>query len=335
MSSPDSRNNSYFERLTFGGHYQRMWKIYSEQYKVFLTLSAVVLVPSIIIMTILAHFVGESIFSDSKDIDPTDPNATTSFIAVHMHAFLVMSSVSALFSMVFTAVGRGAMIRAVAEMYLGANPDWKACLAMGAKRFCALLCSGFVIVGVIFAMALVPGALFGIAVATKSALLFLLAFIAYVAFFVGYFYVLIAASLVFPAIVIENVSALGGVKRALDLVQNRWCSVFCLTFLIAIANGIVSKILQTIILGSNPWALLTPSGVLVTYVPAIFVLPAITILNTVIYLNLRIDKEGMNVDVVRRDVLSDGLAAYGIVDLDDSGKAYHANLESAKIISNV
>jgi hypothetical protein len=250
------------------------------------------------------------IASTTEDEDNTQSESdVAALLTEHLPVFLSMIAIQTCVFVLLSIAGRGGMIRAVAEIYLGVTPEWLACLKVGANYFWALLCSGFVIMLVVLAMALVPALFVGIAAATDSGFAFFLVALAYVAFLVGYVYVLICSIIVFPVIVVENKGPIEGVKRAVSLVQGSWCDVFCVLFIFQVCTTAISALLQNIILGQDPLAVFTPMGVVISYLPQLMFLPATQILQTVVYFNLRIQKEGLNSEVLSREVIECGASA--------------------------
>jgi hypothetical protein len=183
------------------------------------------------------------------------------------------------------------------------------------------------------AMDLLLLAFVGAAVAFNTGVLYVLAFLAGVACLSAVMYLSLCTYLIFPAIVVEDLSALGGVKRAIELIQNRWCYVFGMVFSYLLVVDIGGGIIQKLILGTDPTAAFSPIGVLVSFLPQIFFLPALVILQTLLYLNLRIDKEGLNFAVLNRDVLG-GVEAYSSVDSDETQSKFFDGA-AAKVIDSI
>ena len=122
MSLPDG---DPFRFLTFGGTLSRTFRLFFEHADVFLTLSAVVMIPFVVI--VVTYF----LVAVSLAIREAEAEATGSYFGFYPHHIPMLATVlgfQILTYAVVTILGRGAMCRAVAEAYLGQTPDWKLCL---------------------------------------------------------------------------------------------------------------------------------------------------------------------------------------------------------------
>jgi hypothetical protein len=77
-----------------------------------------------------------------------------------------------------------------------------------------------------------------------------------------------------PAIVVENFGTTGSLKRSYNLVSGKWCYVFCIVFIFLVK----------------------------AVIPSLFYVPLFAPMQTVMYFNLRVEKEGMNADVLLREM---------------------------------
>ena len=135
------------------------------------------------------------------------------------------------------------------------------------------------------------------------------------------FYCMVRFTLMFPAIVVEDLSAIQGLKRSWELSQGAFCDIFCVLFSAGFVVAIASNLLVKIVAGSDPLAAFQPLGLSVCKLLSIFVAPFMAILTTVLYFNLRIHKEGMNQQVLARELVTKETAVYqnvSTLDLDDN-----------------
>lgn len=130
-------------------------------------------------------------------------------------------------NLLLTTYGSGAMIHAVATIYLGMTPDWKACLMEAVLHQTSLLIPTFLLVGILMLLIIVPAYLFWITFFSDSERAVTRGILAVPVIAVCCFYILTCFALIFPSIMIENKSAVGGIRRAFELARGHWCSTFC------------------------------------------------------------------------------------------------------------
>jgi hypothetical protein len=117
-------------------------------------------------------------------------------------------------------------------------------------------------------------------------------------------YLSVAWFVITPAIVIEGHGAFGCFKRSMNLVSGSWCYVFC-TFVIIYVFMIASQFIwSATFAGGNDAShtLFSVWGSAVSLVHAIIYAPVFAIMKTVMYINLRVEKEALNADVLARDL---------------------------------
>merc|ERR1712224_750433 len=137
----------------------------------------------------------------------------------------------------------------------------------------------------------------------SNALITLMIFVVIVALLVFQIYVFVCMIILSPAIVIENLGPIDGIKRTWELAQNNRCYIFCTLlcfgFIYNISILIISGTIANFV-GND--AVFSPWGIFVSMLPTIIYLPLTYILKTVVYLNIRVQQEGMNHDVLTDDL---------------------------------
>mmetsp|Transcript_11958 Transcript_11958/g.22864 ORF Transcript_11958/g.22864 Transcript_11958/m.22864 type:complete len:157 (+) Transcript_11958:656-1126(+) len=101
-----------------------------------------------------------------------------------------------------------------------------------------------------------------------------------------------------PAIVVEKAGVVDCLKRSFYLVAGNWCYVFCIYFiviLITFPGQMIWNALVTKIFGSTEF---TSMGCFGSLLWMILLCPIVVICQTVMYFNLRVQKEGLNADVL-------------------------------------
>jgi hypothetical protein len=91
-------------------------------------------------------------------------------------------------------------------------------------------------------------------------------------------------------------------KRSWNLVSDHWCSVFGI-WLIMFAIGTGLHLLWSHFFTANAY---TISGAIVGSIPSFIVNPIMAVMMAVVYINLRIEKEGLNTEAFSRDLGIEG-----------------------------
>mmetsp|Transcript_38153 Transcript_38153/g.43549 ORF Transcript_38153/g.43549 Transcript_38153/m.43549 type:complete len:370 (-) Transcript_38153:141-1250(-) len=325
-----------FQRLTVGATFSRTLNIFTKRFDIFLLISLLVYVPLVAMSVTVFGYIGSSLhtlmdtmglsnrylqqsnyYSNNESVltDDTyhindnndqasdlDPAAFQDF-ATQLFSIAGQLFVEMLLFLIFAVVAEVAMIYAVGQLYVNRDPRFSECLKKGFSKWCTLFgASMLVLLGLQFGNLILLSILVTFSHASIT-LYFLLAFVVYVAWFVFLIYVFVPLVILSPSIVIENLGPIDGIKRAWDLAQSNRCYIFCTVFcfgliynlLILIINGIVVSV-------AGKEATFSAWGVLVSMLPAIIYLPLVCILKTIVYLNIRVQREGMN-----RGVLIDNL----------------------------
>ena len=233
-----------YERLTVPQMFSKALEIFQHRYHTFLALSSMVTVPMMVFGVGISLYVFsalkdvmesvEKFEKDQKEMNPyVDPDANNELIASdlqaianavlnHLGFFVSILVFQTIVFSVLTIAGRGAMIRATAELYANpaAEPHWLQCFRLGLSRFCSLFCAGFLMSFGFVALYGIPMLLFyagyvGLGVLTILVFPFVL------------FYCMVRFTLMFPAIVVEDLSAIQGLKRSWELSQGAFCDIFC------------------------------------------------------------------------------------------------------------
>ena len=108
---------------------------------------------------------------------------------------------------------------------------------------------------------------------------------------------------------VEGLGALASLKRSWELSSGSWCYVFC-TFLICYFFMIVVQLIWSYIFlgGINDVGktMFSVAGSIAAIIPAVIFVPIFSIMMTLMYLNMRIEKEGLNADVLTRNMGDSG-----------------------------
>ena len=280
VSSSSLFDPSYdlFQRLSLDESLRRTISVYCAGLVVFTQIASLIVLLNAIIWTVLLIVLLKPIFNIDNGSDFTDPT----YMVEHIGAFNALMLIKMVIGMMIGAVGNGAMIRAVADIYLKRQPNLKDCLLVGFQRGCTILTASFL--GII-----------GISIG--SLLLF-----------VPGIYLAVVWFAVNPVIVIEGYGLCSAFRRSMNLVSGSWCYVFCTVMIVFIITMIIQMVWSAVVVGGNDagHTLFSIYGSIVAIMPTIITGPSLGILMTIMYINLRIEKEGLNADLLARNLGESG-----------------------------
>ena len=250
-------------------------KIYRSRFSVLIKAVAVVLAP----VFVLGAFIRLSVPSGDEDFfDATQPGTTPDIEAGDVWAFLAGAVLITILSFIASQVATGACFKAVSGAYLDEEPDWRESLRFARSRLGSLLWLSFILV-----VLLVP---------------------AFLACIVPGVYLWGAWAVATPVLLFDDVKGFGALGRSLQLVKGRWWPTAGVLVLVAILTGIVQLVLVGLAAGlvsvsDNEVAAAaadaiaqTASGALTTPLSAAVI--------TVLYFDLRVRKEGFDLELMAR-----------------------------------
>ncbi|MBW3668867.1 MAG: hypothetical protein KY443_06600 [Actinobacteria bacterium] len=218
---------------------------------------------------------------DIAAIESTDPvTGMPEFDWGILWAFVAGALVFGLAYFLASQLATAASFRVVSAGYLGEDVEWRDSLRFAVGRLRSLVWLSFllaVFIGVGFLLCIVPGVyLFG------------------------------AYAVAVPVLLLEELRGRAAMKRSRALVSGRWWPVVAVIFLGMLLAQIVSSVLTgifTIPLGSadNEVASILGNAVGST-LSAVVVTPFTAAVTTVVYFDLRVRKEGFDLELLAREV---------------------------------
>ncbi len=208
---------------------------------------------------------------------------------------------SGLLGLLGAVVVTGALTWFIAEYYVGRTPKAAAAVTFGLRRTPTTIGSYFLsfLVSMVAAIpAIVVGA---IGIATDAVLLIVLAGIL---FFVAFFWIFIRLSCAVPAIIVERLGAAAALKRSFGLVKGYFWKVLgtllVTNLLIGIVAGVISAIITGILgaLGGGNKGFEFVWQALGGTVAAAITTPVSAAVAVLLYMDLRIRKEGFDLEVL-------------------------------------
>jgi hypothetical protein len=206
-----------------------------------------------------------------------------------------------LIQLVGAMLAAAGVMRAVAEVYLGSRPDWRATLAIAGRRLPAVLITGVLIVGAIGALTVGLWLLTGLTAASSGGG----GFVVTLAFLVSVLVVpwlAVSWSLAIPVLVIENANPAGALARSFNLVRGRWWPTFgaILTawLIVVILSSIASRILGAFLPAGDNVA----AGLVISTGISVITTPFMVVVLAVLYFDLRGRREHFDLGRLATDI---------------------------------
>jgi hypothetical protein len=235
----------------------------------------VVLPTQILVNVIQVSALPEGVKSSySFEPTPTFTSDRTSLSGRETATFVTGFVIALLINALAGKLAQAACFRAVTDAYLGEGSDWRSSLRFALRRLLAVvavsvLSTIFIALGTI--ACLVPGI-----------------------YLWGAFFVAV------PALLVEGIRPMRALGRSRELVRGRWWGTFGVALLGYLLVAIVGATLSGVVLGlafSSP-AQNTVAGftlsVIATTVSSMLTTPAVAAFATVLYIDLRVRKEGFD-----------------------------------------
>ena len=218
-----------------------------------------------------------------RPIDTGNPSVDTHAVAGWVAGMITAQALSALAFLIASA----AVLRAVSVAYLGGEPEWRDSLRAATARLRSLIWLGFLMGGGLFFAAL--------------------------ALFIPFIWLGVAWSVAFPVLIAEGQRGTGALRRAFHLVRGRWWPTFgalLLAFMFQFFLGLVLGIPLGILTansntGSTLAIVLTS---LVSIVSSVITTPFMAAVLVLIYFDLRVRKEGFDLELLSQGVGIPGVA---------------------------
>ena len=251
-------------------------KIYRARFSVLVKSVAVVLGPVFALSAIVRLSIpaGEDLFATSQ------PGATPDLEVDQLWAFVAGTLVIGLLAFLASQIATGACFKSVSGAYLDEQPDWRESLRFARSRFGALLWLSILLV-----VLLVP---------------------AFLACLVPGMYLYVAWSVAAPVLLVEDIRGRSALKRSRQLVKGRFWPTVAVLLLVAILTGIVQAIFLGILAGlvsvtGNEVAQALADAIGQTAASALTT-PLSAAVLTVLYFDLRVRKEGFDLELLARRI---------------------------------
>jgi hypothetical protein len=251
-------------------------KICARNWRTLLKAVLVVLVPVMIVSSILTADYTVSSLDFSANADQTPEEALE-----ELNQYLGGFAIGTLLQLLAVLLASAACFRAIAQAYLGDTPDWRASLSYAWHRAPSLLLITLLYgLGVLLGMLLliVPG-----------------------------IWLYLAWAFAVPVLLVEGLRGRKALGRSFELVKGRWWRTFGVIVVGFLLASIVSAIMQGafligIIFEPDNDLLKVVLNAIGTTVAFAIVTPFQAALVTVVYFDLRIRKEGFDLELLARGI---------------------------------
>ncbi len=274
------------------------FKIYTRHWRSLMLLVGAVVVPAgIASYLILNAAVPPDLTRQLNDpapvIDEALLNDMLRFLGAALAAAVIQSAAAVLAS--------AGSVRAVAEIYLGIEPDWRRSLRTAAGRLPSILIAGLLMIAAIFALSGGVWLLVAVTASTSNggsalAALSLFAWLVLVPWLV------ISWAPAIPVLVVEKTSPPGALSRSFGLVRGRWWPTFgtllTTSLIVAVLSGIASRIIQSFLPDGGGLI----GGMAVSVAIAVATTPFVVCVLAVLYFDLRTRHEPFDLVRLAADV---------------------------------
>jgi hypothetical protein len=225
----------------------------------------------------------------------------TSLTNEEQWAIIAASVVVGLISVITVIAATAACLKVVSDTYMGESSDAGSSLAFATRRLHSLVWVLFLTVLIVFAI--------GVVAVVTGLFLGPLAIV----FVVPVIWLYIAWSFATPALLVEDARGRAALGRSFNLVRGRWWPVFGTLFLGFLIAGLVGAgieaVLTPIVSGTDSLTTAVLLDAVVRSISAIVTTPFSAALVGIIYFDLRVRKEGFDVQLLAQRIGSPASAA--------------------------
>jgi hypothetical protein len=238
----------------------------------------VVALPLNVVNTLITASTSENAFNLDSNTGGSEISTGT-----ELAGFLLTTTLSVVLMTLATA----ACFRAVSGVYLGEQPTVAGSLSFAASRVLPLIG-----LSILYFLGLIP---------------------AFVALVIPFIWLSVAWSVSFPALLSEGIGPVAALGRSFRLVKGRWWPTFgallVMYLLVAVISGILGALLgATLIAAVDNEAVAAVFYTIINTLSSLITLPLMASVLTVIYFDLRVRKEGFDLQLLARGVGQDGSA---------------------------
>lgn len=263
-------------RLSVSEIWSQTWAVFMKRYELFLIIASLSYIMIIIIY-------GATVTA-SGDMNDAELHHRSGLVFVELCIYHLIN-----------IIGHAAMSRAVGEVYMGRVPILHECLMQGLQVCCPLV-GVWTIVTVAFLVAyyiiLVFAIVFNSMTSNGTDSFFALVF--FLGSIFGVLFVMGMTSLVTPTATIEKRGVIGILQRDVHLVSQNVFFVVVTIVVLDVIRIIVDILIKAIFFGTDADMIYSVTGVMISKVTVLLFAPLLSIMQTLVYFNIRIENEGFN-----------------------------------------
>ncbi|HYX80517.1 MAG TPA: hypothetical protein VE976_07905 [Actinomycetota bacterium] len=261
----DVQGPAAFRPRTVGEILQAAFQLYARHWQNLIALVAFVVIPLSLLQSLISQQLILNGFT-SEQLANGQVEVTTP-----LFASLAASAVVAILSTIIWTVVLGAVTLAAAGTYLGRDLDIAASYRFGFSRFWSI-----VWVAILMGLAIVAG---------------------FILFVIPGFFILTRLAVSVPALIVEDRRGTGALSRSWNLVRGHGWNVFGAIFVALLISTLVSGIL------TSPFSGWLSAGI-ASAIASVITTPFTALVGIVVYLDLRVRKEGLDAATLERDLAS-------------------------------
>jgi hypothetical protein len=307
---PSQVGSGRFRSMSVGEWLDATFTLYRRNFALIASISAVVQIPYALLTWLLFELTGVATFVRSPFASLGAQSITQAQAQQLLNSYLgvlvVTLGLLLLSLLIVVPLGEAATTRAVSDRYLDRPSSLLSAYRAAWGRLGALIAMILILI-LVYAGSLAVVILFTalLAAAGAGGLGALLAVIAFIGLVPVLIMIYVRTVVAVPAIVLERVSGWGGLKRSWQLIGGRFWPTFGRMLLLVLITSIISGVVSTIF--QVPGNLIAPNNSFVFEqvagaIAAVFVGPITYIGVTLLYYDIRIRKEGFDIEMLARSL---------------------------------
>jgi len=296
--------------MSVGEWLDATFTLYRRNFALIASISAVVQIPYALLTWLLFELTGVATFVRSPFASLGGQSITQAqaqqLLNSYVGILVVTLGLLLLSLLIVVPLGEAATTGAVSDRYLDRPSSLLSAYRAAWSRLGALIAMILILI-VVYAGSLAVVILFTalLGAAGAGGLGALLAVIAFVGLIPVLIMIYVRTVVAVPAIVLERVSGWGGLKRSWQLIGGRFWPTFGRMLLLVLITSIISGVVSTIF--QVPGNLIAPNNSFVFQqvagaIAAVFVGPITYIGVTLLYYDIRIRKEGFDIEMLARSL---------------------------------
>jgi|GEM_PF-287605 len=235
--------------------------------------------------------------------DPTQPGLDPTVTASEVWAFVAGILLVVVVSFIASTLATAACFKAVSDAYLGGEPNWRTSLAFAGRRLHSVLWISILGGLLAFGLVVAAGALTA-ALGLIDEVALILGVLLIIAAIVVATWVWIGWVVAVPAFLTEGTKGRRALGRSFGLVKGRWWRTFGLYLLANLLVGVVGNIIGSILTAlqftdiGDSFALSLIINAIGQTISAVITTPFIAAFIIVLYFDLRVRKEGFDLQLL-------------------------------------